>query len=104
MSKAHPPELKKYISHFILKVENVSLTQLFSLPYCKFFVFKPGPDLKLLIFSWLGPELLVCCLAHRGPTGVFSFAPELVGYSAPRDLHRGTVYSICESFFFHQER
>ena len=20
---------------------------------------------------WLGPELLVCCLAHRGPTGVF---------------------------------
>ena len=21
--------------------------------------------------SWLGPELLVCCLAHRGPTGVF---------------------------------
>ena len=22
-------------------------------------------------FSWLGPELLVCCLAHRGPTGVF---------------------------------
>ena len=22
-------------------------------------------------FSWLGPELLVCCLAQRGPTGVF---------------------------------
>ena len=21
----------------------------------------------------LGPELLVCCLAHRGPTGVFFF-------------------------------
>ena len=24
-------------------------------------------------FSWLGPELLVCCLAHRGLTGVLSF-------------------------------
>ena len=22
--------------------------------------------------SWLGPELLVCCLAHRGSTSVFS--------------------------------
>ena len=22
-------------------------------------------------FSWLGPELLVCCLVHRGSTGVF---------------------------------
>ena len=22
-------------------------------------------------FSWLGPELLVCCLAHQGTTGVF---------------------------------
>ena len=22
-------------------------------------------------FSWLGSELLVCCLAHRGPTDVF---------------------------------
>ena len=27
--------------------------------------------LKAIHFSWLGPELLVCCLAHRGPTGVF---------------------------------
>ena len=41
--------------------------------------------LKAIHFSWLGPELLVCCLAHRGPTGVFSFATEFVGYSAPRD-------------------
>ena len=30
-----------------------------------------GPDLKAIHFSWLGPELLVCCLAHRGPTDVF---------------------------------
>ena len=28
-----------------------------------------GPDLKL--FSWLGHKLPVCCLVHRGPTGVF---------------------------------
>ena len=27
--------------------------------------------LKAIHFSWLGPELLVCCLAHRGSTGVF---------------------------------
>ena len=27
--------------------------------------------LKAIHFSWLGPELLVCCLAQRGPTGVF---------------------------------
>ena len=29
------------------------------------------PRLKAIHLSWLGPELLVCCLAHRGPTGVF---------------------------------
>ena len=40
---------------------------------------------------------------HRGPTGVF-LAPELVGYSAPRDLHRRAAYSICESWFLiHQD-
>ena len=34
----------------------------------------------------------------------FSFAPELVGYSAPRDLHRRAAYSVCESWFFiHQD-
>ena len=34
----------------------------------------------------------------------FSFAPELVGYSAPRDLHRRATYSICESLFLiHQD-
>ena len=26
---------------------------------------------KAIHFSWLGPELLVCCLANRGSTGVF---------------------------------
>ena len=30
--------------------------------------------------------------------------PELVGYSAPRDLHRRAAYSICESWFLiHQD-
>ena len=34
----------------------------------------------------------------------FSFAPELVGYSAPRDLHRRAAYSVCESWFLiHQD-
>ena len=34
----------------------------------------------------------------------FSFAPELVGYLAPRDLHRRAAYSICESWFLiHQD-
>ena len=39
-----------------------------------------GPDLCLVLepffaihFSLLGPELLVCCLALRGSTGVFFF-------------------------------
>ena len=60
--------------------------------------------LKAIHFSLLGPELLVCCLAHRGLTVVFSFAPELVGYLAPRDLHRRAAYSICESWFLiHQD-
>ena len=31
---------------------------------------------KAVDFSWLGPELFVCCLAHWGSTGVVSFAPD----------------------------
>ena len=27
--------------------------------------------MKAVHFGWMGPELLVCCLAHRGPAGVF---------------------------------
>ena len=34
----------------------------------------------------------------------FTFAPELVGYSASRDLHRRAAYSICESWvLIHQD-
>ena len=30
-----------------------------------------APAYKAIHFSWLWPELLVCCLAHRGSAGVF---------------------------------
>ena len=30
-----------------------------------------GSRHKAIHFNWLGSGLLVCCLAHRGPTGVF---------------------------------
>ena len=43
-------------------------------------------------------------LGPPGSNWCFSFAPELVGYSAPRDLHRRAAYSICESLFLiHQD-
>ena len=48
-------------------------------------------QLEAINFSWFGPELLVCCLAP-GVRLVFSFAPELVSYLAPRDLCRRTAY------------
>ena len=42
-----------------------------------------------------------------GPTGSnwgFSFALELVGYSAPRDLHRRAANLVCESWLLiHQD-
>ena len=43
-------------------------------------------------------------LGPPGSNWCFSFAQELVGYSAPRDLHRRAAYSICESLFLiHQD-
>ena len=46
----------------------------------------------------------VLLLGPPGSIWCFSFAPELVGYSAPRDLHRRAAYSICESWFLiHQD-
>ena len=50
------------------------------------------PRLKAIHFSWLGPERLVCCLAHRGSTGVFLLLRVSVSYSGPRALHRRAVY------------
>ena len=60
-----------------------------------------GPDLKLFILVGWGRSFL----SVAWPTGVqLVFPPELVGYSAPRDLHRRAAYSICESWFlFHQD-
>ena len=49
---------------------------------------------------WLVGAGASCLLL--GPPGsdwCFSFAPELVGYSAPRDLRRRAAYSVCESWF-----
>ena len=78
------------------------LPKLHKRPYKARFI--ANSRLKAINFSWFGSELLVCCLAHRGPTVVFLFAPELVSYSAPRDLHRRAAYSICESLFLiHQD-
>ena len=36
---------------------------------------------KAIHFSRLGPEFLVCCLAHRGSTGVFLLVIERPGMS-----------------------
>ena len=54
-----------------------------------------GVEFKASITSaWVPPGSNLC----------FSFAPELVGYSAPRDLHRRAANSICESWFLiHQD-
>ena len=62
-----------------------------------------GPDLKLFILvGWGRTSCLL--LGPPGSNWCFSFAPELVGYSAPRDLHRRAAYSICESWFLiHQD-
>ena len=62
-----------------------------------------GPDLKLfLLVGWSRSSCLL--LFPPGSNWCFSFAPELVSHSAPRDLHRRTAYSICESWFLiHQD-
>ena len=45
-----------------------------------------------------------CLVSYKYILWCFSFAPELVGYSAPGDLHRRAAYSICESWFLiHQD-
>ena len=42
-----------------------------------------GPRHKAIHISRLGSELLVCCLAHRGSTGVCLLHRGSVSYSAP---------------------
>ena len=62
-----------------------------------------GPGLKLFILVGRGRSFL-SVVGPPGSNWCFSFAPELVGYSAPRDLHRRAAYSICESLFLiHQD-
>ena len=59
----------------------------------------------------LKQPILICDIGASclllGPPGsnwCFSFARELVGYSAPRNLHRWAAYSISESWFLiHQD-
>ena len=52
----------------------------------------------------VGAEASCLLLGPPGSNWFFSFAPELVGYSAPRDLNRRAAYSICESWFMiHQD-
>ena len=50
-------------------------------------------------FKLVGAGDSCLLLGPPGSNWCFSFAPELVGYSAPRDLHRRAAYSICESWF-----
>ena len=64
---------------------------------------------SLIARRWVGRQTLLKLLVGTGascllldPPGFnwcFSFAPELVSYLAPRDLHRRAAYSICESSF-----
>ena len=61
-----------------------------------------------LVFShlgfWSGNLFLIAPFPDLCLLVPFSFAPELVGYSAPRDLHRRAAYSICESWvLIHQD-
>ena len=60
-----------------------------------------------LLDIYITIQVLIASCLLLGPPGsnwCFSFAPELVGYSAPRDLHRRAAYSICESLFLiHQD-
>ena len=68
------------------------------------FLIAPFPDLCLLVpfYYILRPRVTplttpvrVSAKQYSRPSlsnGCFSFAPELVGYSAPRDLHRRAAY------------
>ena len=59
--------------------------------------------LYLVIFIF-GTGASCLLLDPPGTNWCFSFAPELVGYSARRDLHRRAAYLIYESWYFiHQD-
>ena len=63
-----------------------------------------SPNHSIPFCSILGAGASCLLLGPPGSNWCFSFAPELVGYSAPRDLHRRAAYSVCESWFLiHQD-
>ena len=47
--------------------------------------------------SWLGPELLVCCLAHLGPTDVFLLLRILGAHGSPSSI---SLLNQCLRFRF----
>ena len=56
--------------------------------------------LKAIHFSWLGPELFVCCVAHRGSAGVFFLFRISVNYWAPRISIVGQLAESMSPRFF----
>ena len=65
--------IRKTKSFMIEKYANIRKTKSFMIgKYANIHKTKSFHDGEICKhFSWLGPELLVCCLALRGPTGVF---------------------------------
>ena len=57
------------------------------------------PNIKLFILVGWDRSFLSAAWPTGVQLGLFSFAPELVSYWAPKDLHRRAAYSICESLF-----
>ena len=57
--------------------------------------------LKAIHFGWLVPVLLVCCLAHRGSTGVFFFF-FCSGFSKWYSIVGQLTQSVQSSFLIHQ--
>ena len=57
--------------------------------------------IKAIHFSWLGPELIVCCLAYRSSTGVFLLLKISISSFAPRGLiARQFIVSVSPRFLF----
>ena len=59
------------------------------------------PRLKVIYFSWFGPELFVCCLAHRGSTFGFLLLQCSSGVVRhPRDLQVSVATRFCRVLIF----
>ena len=54
-------------------------------------------DFQAIHFSWLGSELLVCCLAFRGSTGVFLLLRISISCLAPKDLQHQAAHCDCRT-------